>query len=618
MIALRALRSWALVAVVAGAGLAPLAAQAAADPKVDALLRASGEALGVPALTRVRTIHVRGRADVVGVAGTAEEWQDLGDGRYASYYDAGPMTGAQGYDGAHAWNRDASGVVWNDGGKVATYNAVDSVYQNRYLLWSPDRGGATVAAHGTRTEGRRRYDVLRVTPPGGVAYDLWLDKATHLPRRTVATIGTVTSVATFADYRTVAGLRIPYTQSSITNGDRSTLTVTKAEVNGPGADEALRRPSTHADDFSLPSGTTTIPFELVDNHVYLDVSIDGKGPFHFIFDTGGSNYLDSDVAKQLGLTAAGSANGMGVGAKTEAVRFATVNTLRVGDATLRKQVFVVGPVRAGFGMSSGKPVDGLIGFEVLSRFITTFDYGSKHVVLRTAPLAPPAGAATIPFVFNGQHVDIACTIAGFPGRCTVDTGSRIPLSVLSPFLAAHPSIVPPNATAVGADGFGIGGPALGRLARTTLQIGPYTFPDTITDLSAQTRGAFADPYTAGNVGAGVWKRFALTLDYGRQTMTLVPDAGFAERDTYDRSGLFLITRGGKIIVADVRPGTPAARAGIASGDVLTTVDGTDVATYGLVGMRDLLRGAPGTSLTLGVAAPDGATRTATVTLHDYV
>jgi hypothetical protein len=338
-----------------------------------------------------------------------------------------------------------------------------------------------------------------------------------------------------------------------------------------------------------------------------------------LFDTGGQNIIDADVAKQLGLGAGGGGAGSGVGSTTEAIQFATVDALGVGAATLRKQGFVVGPVHAGFGMSSGKPVDGLIGFEVLARFVTTFDYGTNTVVLRTPDAARPvAQGKTIPFSFNGGHVMVDCAIDGFADHCVLDTGSRIGVTVLSPFLAAHSSIVPPNATAVGANGFGVGGASLGRLGRATVQIAGYTIPDVIADLSTQKQGAFADPFYAGNIGAGVLKRFAVTFDYARQTVAFVPDAGFATRDTYDRSGTFLITQGGKIVVADVRPGTPAAAAGLMRGDVLAAVDGHDGGTLGLAAVRDLLRGAPGTAVSLQVVAKDGTARAVSLTLRDYV
>jgi hypothetical protein len=616
----RVLRTAAAIAAslfLASAG--PAGAQAGSSGSVDAILSASRTALGIGALPKIQTLHQRGTAVLVGVNGTADSWTDLRTGAYAQYADAGPVGGGQGYDGAHAWNEDASGVVWDEGGRAALYAAIDAVYMNRYLLWTPDRGGAVVTSLGERTDAGRRYDVLQVTPKGSVPFELRLDATTHLPIRMVATIGVSTTTTTYGDYRSIDGLRVPFSQTSDTDGNATTFNGTNGVANDPGAAAALRRPVQHVSDFTLSSGTTTIPFELVDNHVALPVTIDGKGPFRFLFDTGGQNIVDADVAKQLGLGATGGAAGSGVGAATEAIQFATVDALGVGGATLRKQTFAVAPVHAGFGMSSGKPVDGLIGFEVLARFVTTFDYGTNTVVLRTPDAAKPlTQGKTIPFAFNGGHPMVDCAIGGYAGSCVLDTGSRIGLTVLTPFLAAHPSIVPSNVTAVGANGFGVGGAALGRLGRTTLQLAGYTIPDVITDLSSQTKGAFADPYYAGNVGAGVLKRFAVTFDYAHQTVAFVPDAGFATHDTYDRSGAFLITQGGKIIVADVRPGTPAATAGLVRGDVLATVDGHDSGTLGLAAVRDLLHGAPGTAVSLHVVAKDGTARDVSLTLRDYV
>lgn len=622
----RALRLFAVAALVAaGIVLPPAARVLAAGGDVDTILRASGAALRVDALYKIHTLRLRGSVTLVGVNGTGEGWQDVRGGQFAQYADAGPVGGAQGFDGTHVWNQDVSGFVWDDGSAQARYTAIDQAYLNRYLLWTPDRGGAVVTSSGRKVIGSKRYDVLRVVPKGSLPFEIWIDAISHLPARTVMTLGTSTTTTTLADYRSVQGLRVPFAQSTDTDGNATTFVAARADVDDPGAAAALRRPVSHVTDFSLPGGTTSIPFELVDNHVALNVTIDGKGPFSFIFDTGGQNVVDVDVAKQLGLGASGSAAGGGVGSATESLQFATVDSLGVGEAVLRKQVFAIAPVHAGFGMSSGKPVDGLIGFEVLARFLTTFDYGTNRVVLRTpaAALAPTAVASapagtTVPFAFEGQHPMINCTIGGFAGSCVLDTGSRVALTVLSPFLAAHPSLVPANAAAPGANGFGFGGPSVGRLGRTTLQIAGYTIPDIIADLSAQTRGAFADPFYAGNIGAAVLKRFAVTFDYSRQTVGFAPNASFAARETYDRSGTFLITQGGKIVVADVRPGTPAAQAGLVRGDAIATINGKPAPALGLAAIRDAFRAAPGTVVQLGITSKDGTTRTVPLTLNDYV
>ncbi|HEY4439014.1 MAG TPA: aspartyl protease family protein [Candidatus Elarobacter sp.] len=615
---IRAARLFSVVAALALAAVLPAAARSAEPaPSVSAVLAASRAALGLDALPRLRTVRFRGPFVVVGVKGQADSWTDVRDGRFAQTIDAGPLSGAQGYDGAHAWNRDASGLVWNDDGAAGRYGALEQVYQNTFALWQPGYGGAAVTAS-SAVDGGRSYDVLKVKPRQTPAFDMWFDRGSHLPVRVVATIGVMTNTTRLADYRPVGGVKFPYSIASDTNGNTAELTVTSAAANDPGAEVALQRPLSHVDDFSVAGGATTIPFELVDNHVAIPVTINGKGPYRFLFDTGGANLIDTALAKELGLGGVGNAQGSGVGAATEGFAIGVADRVQIGGATLRKQVFSVAPVRAGFGMSSGKPVDGLVGFEVLSRFVTTFDYGKNEIVLRSPGSALPTTGTTIPFVFDGEHVQIPCAIDSFTGACTVDTGSRVSLSVYSPFLAAHPAIVPPNAAAPGANGFGIGGAALGRLGRTTLQIAGYTIPDLVTDLSTQTKGAFADPYGAGNIGAGALKRFALTFDYAKHVVNFTPDAHFAARDEYDRSGAFLITQNGAIVVADVRPGTPAAAAGLAKGDRITAAGGRDAASLGLGGLRSLFLGTPGTAIPLTVTNRDGAVRSLTITLRDYV
>lgn len=212
-----------------------------------------------------------------------------------------------------------------------------------------------------------------------------------------------------------------------------------------------------------------------------------------------------------------------------------------------------------------------------------------------------------------------CAIDTIPGTCTIDTGSRDSFDVHAPFVAAHPGIVPANATQAGVGGFGIGGPLINRLGRTTLAFGPFTLPGTITGFTAQDVGAFADPFVAGNIGAGVLKRFSVTFDYPRSLMTLVPNGEYASPDVYERSGMFLIDRGGAVVVAGVRPGTPAAEAGIVKDDTIASVDGRPASALGLDGVRRALAAPASTGVRLDVTAvAGGATKTVTLTLRDYV
>jgi hypothetical protein len=600
--------------------------RAAAQPSsVEDVLRVSGRALGVAAIPAVRALHTVAHGKVGGIPATVETWSDLTARTNASYVQAGPLSGAGGYDGRNAWQEDAKGVVWVDGSREGRGAAVNEAYRESYALWRADHGGAAVVLRPRRHEAGRTYDVLRVTPPGGLPFDLWLDAATHLPARTVESVVTSTTTTTLSGYRRVAGLEVAtVVHQRSTSGTNADLTATQVRANPPSAAAKLRQPVSHPHDFGIVGGgaETTIPFKLVDNHIYLDVKLNGKGPYHFELDTGGANFVDPAVLREIGAAAAGSAQGGGVGATTVTSAFGTVRSLRVGRAELRDQIFLVAPVRAGFGLASSAPVDGLIGFEVLARFLTTVDYQHRTVTLRlpsaaATPSADPGGT-TLPFVFDGTQPQVTCTIDGITGACNVDTGSRTSIDVLTAFVAAHPAIVPSDVTPPGVGGFGVGGPSYARLGRLgELGLGSLTLNDLVANFDTSTKGFFGDRYVASNIGGGVWKRFTVTFDYPRQRMTLVPNDAFAKRDTNERAGAFVVNGKAGVRVVGVRSGTPAARAGLAVGDTIVRLNGERAPS--LAALRGAFLRPVGTRVTLVVVGRSGGhPRTVTFTLRDYV
>jgi hypothetical protein len=615
----------ALFASIGALAAFPLASPAATPDRVAQVLAASRAALGGPALERVKTLELRGTVNVGGMSGTGSSWQEVGGVRFSESYDTPPLAGGDGYDGTDVWNRDGSGLVWVDGGQAGRAQEISQAFASNYALWAGARGGAAVTSAGVKTDAGREYDVLRVNAPhSAVPFELWFDRGTHLPARFVQTVGTTTATTTYSKYRAFEGLMIPYASHTQTSdGNSSDTTVTQAVSNSPDIARHLVKPESDVHDFSIAGGasSTSVPIDLADNHVYLSVMLNGKGPYRFIYDTGGANIVDAAVAQEIGATGHGSIQGGGVGSTTESVSFAKVDSLQIGAATIKDQLFGIAPTRMGFGMSGGQPVDGLIGFEVLSRFITTFDYAKRTVVLAMpgSGSPPPAGAGILPFVLDGRQPQFACGIDGIAAQCTLDTGARDSISLMGPFIAANPQVVPATMSAVGVNGFGFGGPALGKLGRIrSVSFGGFTLSNVVGDFTTQQKGALAEPFVAANVGGNIWRRFTLTLDYGKQTMALTPNAAFEQTDVYERAGLFLLNRGGKFVVLDSRPGTPAARAGILRGDSIVTIDGKPVAGMSLQSVREMMYGAAGTTIRLGVMSKDGATRNVVVTLQDFV
>jgi membrane-associated protease RseP (regulator of RpoE activity) len=601
--------------------IAPQFSRADGDPRIGKLIAQSGAALHVDALRSVEVIHAEGSVVAAGLSGSGDNWNEMGGMRQASLFSTPPLGGGSGWDGNESWNLDQTGLVIVDGSILGRSSAINQAYFANYDLWTRGYGGAVVAWDGSKSEREKSYDLLTVTPPkSSLPIDVWFDRPTHLPVEVVQKAGPVVTTVTMADFKPVDGLMIPYRVDTSTNtGNGASFTATSVEANPPGGAAHLAAPKSSPHDFSIADGATqaSVPIQISENHVYLDVMLNGKGPFHFELDTGGANVVDPAVSKELGVATGGSTQVTGVGSASSASSFAMIKTLQVGNALLTNQVFVVLPIAKSLGMAHGTPMDGVIGYEVLSRFVTTFDYGNKKVVFHMpGSYTPPPDATVIPSVLYGTQPQFECSIDNVPTTCTLDTGARGSISLFTPFVAAHPSVVPARLTARGVNGFGVGGPNIGRLGRVqTLSFGGLTLRDLVGDYTTQSKGGLALPFIGANVGGAVWKRFTMTLDYRQLTMSLTPNADFDMSDHWDRSGVFLVNNGA-ITIIDARPGTPAANAGLAKGDVIVSVNGS--AGLSLRQVRELFSAEPGTVEHLVVKNKAGATHDIELTLEDYV
>ena len=590
------------------------------DPRVASLIKQSGAALHIAALPSIRIIHAEGTVVAAGLSGKNDNWNEMGAMRETSLFSTPPLGGGTGWDGKQSWTLDQTGLVIVDGSELGRSTAVNQAYFSNYDLWTPGCGGATVAWGGSKNVKGKNYDVLTLTPPTSrLPIDLWFDRATHLPVKMEQTAGPLVTTVTLAEFKPVNGLMIPYRVDTSTSSGIASFAATRVEANPPDGASHLAAPTSSPHDFSIAGGATqaSVPIQISENHVFLDVTLNGQGPFHFAFDTGGANVMDPAVAKKLGLVTGGSTEVGGAGSGTATSSFTVIKTLQIGNALFNNQVFIVLPIAKGYGMVEGAQMDGVIGYEVLSRLVTTFDYGNKKIVFHApGSYAPPPDATVIPIVQFGTIPQFVCGIDNVQTTCSLDTGARNALSLYNPFVQTHASVVPATLTEPGINGFGVGGPTNGRLGRVqTFSFGGLTLRDLVGDYSGPGSGALDLPFLGANVGGAVWKRFTMTLDYHQLTMTLTPNADIGMRDQWDRSGAFLINSGA-IAIVDVRSGTPAAKAGLAKGDVITSVNGSS--TLSLREVRDVFRGEPGTLVHLLVKSKDGATHAIDLTLADYV
>lgn len=568
-------------------GLALGAASAApSDPSGLAVLALAREAAGASAWDRVTFLEAHGRIATAGLEGSWHDVEDLRAGRFAMTSDVGVYTVAEGFDGRTRWRQDPSGGVHPLDAPFSRAMAITDAWLAR-RDWlrvgaprEPDAGSAQVGAAEHREEGGRRYDVVTASPRRGQAVALWFDAQTHLLARSVRRMPISTQVVTYADYRPLAGLRLPFRIESGSEGSSQADVVTVAEWTLPA--DARFAPA-HAPADTTLAAPTTVALE-IDGSATFEARLNGQ-PFEFILDTGGHDIITPAVAAALGLQPVGAGESGGAGAGTIAQQDVRIETLQIGAATLRDQHFYVIPLQYGTVERGARPVlAGIIGLELFERLAVRIDYPARTMTLHTfAQAAAERRAGTaVPMSFDDDMPLVRGRIDGEPGLLALDTGNGGSTVVQGVWARRH-GLADRLRRGIETVSYGAGGASrnwVGRLA--TLQIGDdakrrgdLVLAHRAGRIADDTAGSFSSITEAANVGTDVLANFVVDVDYAAETIRFDRRPGVAA-PAYNRSGLRATKDDPAAFdVALVTPGSPAAEAGLAKGDRIVAVDGVD-------------------------------------------
>jgi hypothetical protein len=610
------------ISLIVAATLLSLPAHAA--PSAASVLDANRAATGGKAWLKKATLDLRYDYSGQGLTGTNASLDDLRSGAFVDSYVTGPNAGASGYDGSRAWEKEPSGTVTYQAGGDVIPLAITESYQDRNLWWRKDRGGATVESLGQKSDGGRTFDVVRVTPKDGAALESWFDATTHLLARTTEAQGTQTITTFYSDYAPVDGIQIAR-KVVIDDGSGpqglQTLTLTSARFLNPQNPARFAKPAEHLNDYSIAGGATetTVPFRLLNNHIYADVSVNGSAPMTFIFDTGGHTILSPATAKALGIAAQGSQTSSGGGDALAQSGIAMARVITLGGVTLTNQPLSV--LQTSPDGVEGVDQAGMLGYELFARFVTRIDYGHHTMTFIDKKRFDPAGAGTpVPIRFYHQFPEVLGSYDGIPARLGIDTGSRMALMLTAPFARDHDLQAKVSRGTQAMMGWGVGGASYGYAFRGgSLKIGDVPVDHPLTEIATDKGGAGASAAFPNNVGGGVLKRFVVTLDYDHATMYLKPVEGaVADLDTFDRSGIWINAVDDGFKIFDVTRNSPAETAGLLKDDIITAVDGKPASGIPLYELRARLRGdAPGTVVTFTVKR-GGETRDVPITLRDMI
>jgi hypothetical protein len=349
----------------------------------------------------------------------------------------------------------------------------------------------------------------------------------------------------------------------------------------------------------VPSSAVTIPFELVNRHVVIQVKVNNSRPLSFVLDTGDKfAIIDLERAKELGLNLQGELRAAGAGAERPTGAFVRDSTFTIpGLAGFSQPVNIALPVR-NLATRFGHDFDGILGSEFIKEFVMELDYQARVIKLHDKDKFSYAGPGqSIPIKLNGAGhpiIDGEVTPIGsdpVKGKFVLDIGSSAALILYSPFVLEH-RLLGPNLKTIKAIGVGgAGGASSGRIGRVTeLNIGTFKISNPTTMFSEDKEGALASSAVLGNIGAQVMSKFRLFLDYSHDRIIFEPNSTFPEAFERAFGGLAMVAEGKDyrtFRITDLLDNAPAAEAGLQKNDIITAIDGKPAAELTLSKLNDM-------------------------------
>ncbi len=187
-------------------------------------------------------------------------------------------------------------------------------------------------------------------------------------------------------------------------------------------------------DLALPPGGADLGAELCNGLLWVDVMIDGRGPYAFLIDTGAEiTVIDTAVAHELfgeSIRSAGLSRAQGASGRTARLDgWIRVAELSVGGMVAR-ELDVIAMDLSRVADALGRPFDGVVGYPVFRDAVLVVDYPNQsaaalsHAAYDTLHGAP----ASIPLL-GGSHPTVEIDLAGRSLHFLVDTGANTRFAV---------------------------------------------------------------------------------------------------------------------------------------------------------------------------------------------
>ncbi len=254
-------------------------------------------------------------------------------------------------------------------------------------------------------------------------------------------------------------------------------------------------------------GSTTVPMLDLGGRPTVDVTIDGKGPYPFMLDTGADfTGIDETLATELGLPPATPVGG------EQTVRIAD---FRIGDLSVRdfKAGRMPSLVRAVAGTQAPR---GVLSAAAFPGHLVVLDYPGRRVAILPGALGAPDNRRVFEYSADEELPVIPVRVGGHEYHIHLDSGSPAGVTLPTRYIEEVPLEAPPVTVGQARTVAGTF-PVQAATVKAPIEIGEYTLTDKQVEFSDVRPGSKP---AIGNLGARVLRNFIVTFDSKNRRLKL--------------------------------------------------------------------------------------------------
>ncbi|HXA76577.1 MAG TPA: PDZ domain-containing protein [Candidatus Acidoferrales bacterium] len=343
---------------------------------------------------------------------------------------------------------------------------------------------------------------------------------------------------------------------------------------------APAQPAAASAQFAFGGNVAQVPAEFIGNLIFLPVRVNQGQPSLFELDsTAPYTSADPQRAAELGIV---DLRGPELNLSGVDISLPDLSEIANND----------------FGKRVGRAYEGTIGNDVFAGVVLEIDYKRQTVrIYDPAGFRYSGGGKSFPLTFHDgmpmvrAKIDVNGRKSG-EALFVLNTALEASLVISDTFAQQHHLFSSHVKTIAVAPGeLNVSGNAV--VARIeSFHIGPYDVDMPLATFAQGKLPGDGDKEIAGEIGNGMLRRFTVIFDYARKVVILDPNGEIRSDDHEDMSGISVAASGPGMKmfeVTQVRPGTPAASAGVQTGDVIAGVDEEAAADMTLDALRALFR-----------------------------